>query len=210
MSAKVVPIDGLEEKAKTWPYQTDKVVLLPYAQNKTWVFPEDFLGTLYYRLREDDLLDTIFPGMGFKHVNNFIAHMAHAKAPLVCCLKGEQYPQPIGFGWLCETDGVDGARKGSFGFGFFKEVWGRKNVLEHIDLSMMMLHWWFVECKVDILYGTTINPKAFNYSRRFGFKPLCVLPKFFCNNGALVNAYLIVLEKEVFLPVYDKWRARRG
>lgn len=191
-----------------WEYETEKTILLPYSQSNTKMFREEFLPSLYFRLRDEGTLKIIFPGARLGHLNDFVGTMRFATGFVVPSLKVDGKVVPVGIGWLPEVDGVDGARKAAFGFGFFKEMWGnRERVRLHVDLSFLMLKWWFSECKVDILYGTTLNPKARNYSRRFGFSEPYTLPKFFCQDGNLVPASLIHLERERFLEYYRRWRA---
>lgn len=188
-----------------WPYQTDRVVMLPYSEKHPDIFPETFWPTIYFRLKEDQLLDTIFPGMHMNHLNTFVAYMgSKAMGRVICCQKRDDAPpKVVGLGWLCEYE----QGRASFGFGFFKEAWGYRT---HIDLSMMMLHYWFTESDAKVLYGTTLNPVARNYSKRFGFKYVGELPQFFPVGGELKNAHLIVLEKGTFLPYYGAWRQGRG
>lgn len=188
------------ENIKNWPYQNHRAVILPYDEKQTWLFPEEFLGRMYMRLRAEGTLDIAFPGMNLNHLNRFISHMANIRLGFViCCLKTIKKPHPVGWGFLTEVDGDEGKRKASFGFGFFKEIHRRR---EHVDLSMMMLKYWFSDFKIDQLYGTTINPLAYNYSKRFGFRPLCVLPKFFSGR----DANLITLTPEVFQAYYESWK----
>ena len=188
-----------------WPYQTSEAVMLLYSENHTNIFPETFLPTIYYRLKEDDLLDTMFPGMDMGHLNRFINYWGDPRrlGRVVCCLKDPLGPPKlVGLGWLCEAE----CGRGSFGFGFFREAWKQR---VHVDLSMMMLHEWFNGCSIEVLYGTTLNPIAKNYAKRFGFRYLAELPKFFPHHGKLLNAHLIVLEKEVFSEYYRQWQEKR-
>jgi hypothetical protein len=191
-----------------WEYQTAKTMLLPYVQTNSALFTEDFLPRLYFRLRDEGTLKIIFPGSRISHLNDFMLVMARAIGFVVPCLRVDDKVVPVGLGWLAEIDGIDGARKGAFGFGFFKEMWGsRERVQLHVDLSFQMLAYWFQECGCDILYGTTLNPKARNYARRFGFSEPYTLPKFFCQDGKLVPASLIHLERDRFLEYYRRWRS---
>jgi hypothetical protein len=188
------------EAVRQWPYQNHRAVALLYEQRATQVFSEDFLCRLYFQIKRDGTLDIAFPGLGLKHLNQFVSYLSGPRLGfLICCLKTETKPHPVGWGFLTEIDGPEDARKAAFAFGFFKEVHGRR---EHIDLSFMMLSYWFRECKVMQLYGTTINPLAKNYSKRFGFRRLCVLPRFFDGK----DANLITLSAEEFWPIYDRWK----
>jgi hypothetical protein len=191
-----------------WPYQNRETVLLLYSQKHTDVFPETFLVSLYFRLKEDGLLDIIFPGMEMNHLNQFVSYMSKVQGFCVCCLKNpDGAPKPVGLGWITEVQGPMWQRRGAFGFGFYKEVWGR---WAHADLSMMMLRYWFEEMGFAVLYGTTLNPVAKNYSKRFGFKQIGILPKFFVRNGMMTDGHLISLEKPEFHRYYCQWLAKRG
>jgi hypothetical protein len=188
------------ETIKDYPYQNHRCVILPYDEKQTWLFPEEFLGRMYMRLRAEGTLDIAFPGMNLGHLNRFITHMANIKLGFyICCLKTPTKPKPVGWGFLTEVDGEEGKRKASFGFGYFKELHGRR---EHVDLSMFLLFAWFREYRIDQLFGTTINRLAFNYSKRFGFQSLCVLPTFF--DGKPAN--LITLTPAAFRPHYEAWQ----
>jgi hypothetical protein len=189
-----------EEAVRNWPYQNHRAVMLIYDEKNTVIFPEEFLGRMYMRLKTEGLLDVSFPGMKLHHLNRFITFMANIRlGAVVCCLKTPTKPKPVGWGYLIEVEGDEGVRRASFGFGFYREIHGRR---EHVDLSWMMLAYWFREFKIDQLYGTTLNPLAFNYSKRFGFSPIGTLPKFF--NGR--DARLITLNSKTFDVFYERWK----
>lgn len=201
-------MDEDSRPVSSYEYETDRLILLPYDKTATATFREEFLPLLYLRLKEEKTLDLIFPGMGMGHMNDFVAYMRNAAGFVVPSLKMDGKVLPVGLGWLAEVDGPVGARKGSFGFGFFKEMWvNRERVRWHVDLSTLMLAYWFEECKCEILYGTSINPKALNYSRRFGFSKPYRLPKFFSRGGVLTDAHVIYLEREAFRRYYSHWRS---
>lgn len=188
------------EAIKNYPYQNHRCVILPYDEKQTWLFPEEFLGRVYMRLKSEGLLAVSFPAMDMSHLNRFISYVSNIKLGFyICCLKTIKKPHPVGWGYLTEVDGLEGARKASFAFGYFREIHGRR---EHIDLDMFLLRAWFSEFKIDQLYGTTLNPLALNYSKRFGFQRLCVLPKFFSGKPAS----LITLTPETFKTYYDAWQ----
>lgn len=189
-----------------WEYQNDRVVILPYSEKHQHIYPEDFLASIYFRLKEEGTIDIIFPGMGIKTLNQFICYLGDARrlGRLITCLRNpDGTPKPMGLGWLCEYDNG----RASFGFGYFKEMWGNPI---HIDFSFFQLAYWFREMKCEILYGTTVNPLAFRYAKRFGFQNLCKLPKFFYRDGSLQPAHLIVLEKGIFQGYYLNWLKSRS
>jgi len=192
---------------KSWPYKTPACVIIPYDTANPF-FTEDFIGRLYFKLKEEDTLDFVCGGMNISHMNQFVAYLQRVQGLVICCLQGEEYPvpKPVGFGWLNEIGGVDGARTGSFTFGFFKEIRGNR---AHIDLSRFMLAYWFSEFKINRLFATTRNPLALNYSKRFGFEYLCEIPEFFQMGGVLRDAHFISLPRAKFLSYYAAWQAKR-
>ena len=190
-----------------WPYQSATTIMVPYKAQQTDFFPEDYLVSLYCRLVEQELLDIIFPGMNFTHLNQFITFFNSPAHPLLTCLLHEngQITTTAGIGYITETDGREGARKAGFGFGFFKEHWATQ---EARTLSWFMLAFWMFDLKIDVLFGTTLkqNGLARNFSQNFGFQLLGDIPKLFFRSGELEDATLMLLEKPVFSPLYEKWR----
>jgi hypothetical protein len=199
---------------KKWEYQTDTAIMLPYSERHVHVYPESFLAKVYFQLKDDGTLDKIFPGMGVLHLNRFLGYLPKCHGLVMCCLKNPDpthQPRVVGFGWLTEIDIRPSPipHKASFGFGFFKEVWGTQ---DNIDLSRFMLAHWMRELNVDTLWGTTLksNRLAVRYSQHFGFNVLCNLPHFFLYRGALADATFMVLERDKFLPSYEAWKQEYG
>ena len=192
---------------RTWPYKTLTEVIIPY-DTKNPFFTEDFLGRLYFRLKAEGTLEYVCSGMNVDHLNDFISYLGKVRGLVICCLQGPKYPvpHPVGFGWLNEIGGVDGARTGSFTFGYFKEFRGNR---AHIVLSNFMLAFWFKRFNINRLFATTRNPLALNYSKRFGFEYLCEIPEFFNMDGKLMSAHFISLSRDRFLRYYSAWQARR-
>jgi hypothetical protein len=197
--------NDLNLNLESWAYQTPNAVMVPYRAAATSFYPEDFLVSLYYRLVEQDLLTVIFPGMAISHLNKFINFMS-THACVICFTKdGNRITDTAGFGYIPETDGVDGARKASFGFGFFREHHATQ---EARTLSWFMLAFWLIELKIDVLFGTTLksNGLARNFSLNFGFKNHVDIPKLFFREDELQDATVMLLEKEDFIPRYESWR----
>jgi hypothetical protein len=192
---------------ETWKYKSSTTVMVPYRQERTEFFPQDFLVSIYCRLLEEKLVDIIFPGMNFTHLNQFVNYMSSPGHPvLFCFLKTETgITTTAGFGYITESNGKDGARNAGFGFGFFRDHWGTQ---EARTLSYFMLAWWIIELKIDVLLGSTLkaNGLARNFSKNFGFTFVGDIPKLFFRHDELEDASLVVLEKENFLPIYEEWR----
>ncbi len=183
-------------------YQTEEVILLPFSGKYRYLFPSDLLAKLHGRLVADETLAQVFAGMNDREdVDKWVPYMD--KQPIVLYI--EKPGTVTGFGWITESQGIDGARKAAFGFWFVKQAWGTQRVR---DLCWLSLRWWFEELNVNILYATSIraNRMAVNFSRIFGFKYLCLLPMFFVQNGKMDDAHLICLKREDFRPKFDLWR----
>lgn len=180
-------IETAEEIVQKWKYATDRVHLSPY---EPAAFDEDFLVLLYQQMKRDNLVELVcLP----TNLNDFVSYL-HARPIVVGCVKSPDYPV-AGFGWLNEVEGVDGARKASFGFSFFRKHWGKPEIGEISDLA---LEWWFRECRIDILYGAslTFNRAARIFAARMGFTSVGILPGFFVINGEMLDAHLVYLKKE--------------
>src|SRR5882762_6240918 len=182
-------------------YQNDQVVLLPYLKTPG-VFPDDLWPRIHARLMDDGTVSTIFPGMGMFSAQDLDRHMKRQPAVLYV-IKPDTL---VGFGWITQSEGPDGARKAAFGFAFFRSTWGTALVR---DLCFLSLAWWFEELKIEILYGSLLktNRMATNFSRNFGFKDVGDLPMFFVVGGKLVDGHLICLKKSDFMPRYEFHRS---
>lgn len=201
-----------------WKYQTDKVALVPYTRQLADLY-DGLLGHLYLRTKEDGLLDTAFPGLPGINMDKFVSYLADPKVALqVYYIKGRERNSatmellpvapmtPVGYCFLYNINGDDGGRLAEFGFCFFREYWGRPEVHE---LGWQCLRYWCEEMKVDVLYGTTLknNFLARNFSRKFGFEEIAVLPKFLRSVKGRKDARLVLLEREMFMA---RWRAREA
>lgn len=189
-----------DERFKDHYYQTDKVILLPYIDHRQ-AFPDGFLVNLYEQMKADGLLETVFAGMSDVTCNKFVSYLS--THPMVVYIIKEEM-NCVGFGWVAQSEGITGARKGSFGFTFFRKYWGTQMVR---DLCWLSLRWWFHELKIDVLYATSLrtNRLATNFSRIFGFEKIGNLPMFFQKGDKLVDGTLICLKKTNFDFLYDAW-----
>ena len=195
------------EKLLSWPYQTERAILVPYSGEAKKQFSQDFLCQQYVRLLREDILDTVFPE-GPITLNQFIAYCLEKPVQVLCKNDVQTGVLPVcGFGWLYDWAGPEGARMSKVGFAFYREYWGTPLVRELGDL---LLRWWLNECKVDVLYGTMLktNRLALNFSQRFGFKELCVLPSFFFRDGKRIDGRLVCLERENYRPYYPSVAGR--
>jgi hypothetical protein len=169
------------------------------------VFPEGILGALYMETINSGVKDIVFWG-GVKLIDfdGFVAFMSSSKviAQIYSVREGETV-KAVGYCFLHEVDGVDGARRSFFGFCFFKDYWGKREVR---DLIWLSLAYWFYECRIDVLYGITLsdNYLARNVARKFGFREMAALPQFLYRQEKLADATLVMLNKHTFTPLYEE------
>lgn len=197
--------DVLNLNTEDWEFQTHDTILVPYRPDAKAFFPEDYMVSLYFRLIEQGLLSIIFPGMGINHLNQFIGYVNRHQFLICLAREGDKIIDTAGFGYITEADGVDGARKGGFGFGFFREWHATRHAR---TLSWFMLAFWMKRLNIDVLFGTTLkaNRLARNFSYNFGFKNHVDIPNLFFRNGELQDGTVMSLDINDFEPLYDQWR----
>ena len=180
------------EVLKAWKYQADRVHLSPYDSR---AFPEDLFVTLYHLAKP--MLGLIFPGWNTTMtLADFVGFMnTHQKGMVIGVLKPDW--KVAGWAWLNEIEGVSGARKASFGFGFFRKFHRTPEIRE---ISRLALAYWFEQIGIDVLYGATLrrNYAAIRFSREMGFNQIGVAPKFFVKDGKMEDAWLVCLERGDF------------
>jgi hypothetical protein len=180
----------------TWKYQSERVFLTPYVEgNKSTVFPEEFLFSLYAQCKREHLLDVLFPGMPVVTVARFVAYLKD-RPVLVGLLRPDL--KVVGFGFLYEVEGPSDGRKATVGFCFFKEWWGSKEIVE---LSRLCLQYWFEIVQAKVIYGTTLwrNRLAWRFARNLGFVSIGKVPRFFCKDGKLEDMHLMYITPENFI-----------
>jgi RimJ/RimL family protein N-acetyltransferase len=190
-----------------WPFQTDIAALRPYAPRELRELPHDFLSQVWRRLMAEDLMDTAYPGMGDTSHDTWVGYMGKKTAQVLCDTRRGRL-EPVGICFLDAVDGTDGARKGLFGFVFFRKVWGTRVML---DLLWLMLAYWMNQLKIDVLFGMTLqeNWRARRISARYGFAEVADIPSFLYRNGELANATLVMLTRETFSQRFLTWHEQR-
>lgn len=187
-----------------YAYQTRQVFLSPY--NKAWTatnVPPTILSDIWRQLEADDLLDTVFPGMGDISHDSVVSFLAHRAVQLLWrnTVSG---PELMGFSFIDSADGSVGARKALFGFAFFRKFWGAQ---ENRQVLYLMLAYWFSQCQIDVLFGITLrsNRLARNIARKYGFRELADIPRFLYCNSELADATLVMLDRQTYAPKFHEW-----
>jgi hypothetical protein len=192
-----------------WEFKTSKAVVAPFSPGQA-VYVDGMLSTLYYRSKDAGILDRVF----WEDVNHdkFIRMFDESKKVLqiLCELKhaGEEEERivPVGYSWVELPKGVDGARGALCGFAFFK----RSRVMR--DLGMLGAAYWIKGLKIDVIHGVMLesNSSAKLYSEAIGFKHIATVPNYIFYQGKLVNARVMMLEADSFLPRFEEWHAKEN
>ena len=199
MSVKIPPDLAREEApakvVASWPWQNKSVILIPYDGTATRSFPEDFLVSQYFRMRDDGALGKVFPHVGVLGLNQFVNYLSNK--PMVVVLSKPTYTV-AGFGWLWEVTGTDGARRAIVGFAFHR---GAQGTQQTRDGARLALAWWFTELNIDVVFGSILasNRIAENFSRKLGFEVVATIPNWFVNGDQFEDARLVTLTKVGFL-----------
>jgi hypothetical protein len=183
-------------------YETDLIKLGLYWSGEGSPFPEETLVTLFLKTKKQGLLARSFPSMG-KNVtlNKFVSYLS--TRPLVFGVdkvKGEV----VGYAYLAEEQIAKCGRKAHGGFVIFKEFWGSSYLR---NFCKLVLHYWFVELKIDVLYGTVDarNKLALKFDEALRFKIVGRLPKFLITDDGFHDAIIVVLEREDFLSNFGAY-----
>lgn len=188
-----------------WKYMTKNAAVIPFSPG-TIVYRDGMLSTLYYRSKELGRLEYIFCGDNPGH-DQFIRMFDESKkiTQILCEVEDQGTPQeivhPVGYSWVEVSRGVDGDRAAMCGFAFIE----RSRYM--VDLGMLGVAYWMEGMKIDVLHGVLLeeNKAAQHFAEVLGFKHEGVVRRFHCYQGKLVSAVAMILEKNDFTPVFDKW-----
>ena len=187
-------------------YQTKTLAVIPYMPG-TPVYRDGMLPMLYFKLKEEGKIADCFCGEE-KNLDSFIAHFDSLKTLQVLAeLEGENII-PVGFSWVSMPRGQDGARACQCGEAFFSGSSKRSSAR---SLAKMAVAYAFNALRIDILHGLQVvtNIAARNFSLRIGFKECAVVPSWHYIDGELVDARIMILRKEDYMPKFDIWFAEQ-
>lgn len=185
----------IPQAVRDYQYQDGDCLVLPYNHATRDHFPEAFLPSMYFRMKEEGLLPLVFPQAEPLHLNHVVQYLADK--PILVVFKKPEYTV-AGLGWLYQVEGPEGARKGSVGFAFFREFQGRHLARQAARLA---LRWWMTEGKIDAIFGTVAvhNRIAENFARRVGFNVVGTIPYWFATpEKKFMAARLMLVTKEDF------------
>ena len=169
---------------------------------------DGMLSHLYFKLKEEGTVAQTFCGER-KNLDSFIAYFDRLKTLQVLCLVSDSgILRPVGFSWVDNPRGVDGARTCMCGEAFFDGA-GRTPAAR--GLARLALAYAFHDLRIDVLHGVQVvdNIAARNFSMRLGFKECAIVPDYHAIDGKLVDARVMILRKSEFWPGFVEWKERQ-
>ena len=184
-------------------YQTATLGVFPYMPSSP-VYRDGMLPYLYTKAREAGKIEMIFCGDDL-NMDQFVDFFHKRKTMQVLGrIEDDKTIMPVGFSWLDNPVGVDGARAALCGFGFFDDA-GKTS--DARSLGMLGLAYWFNAMRCDVIHGIMLegNIPAKNFAEHLGFKEVGIVPKRHFLKGELVGARVAMIEKNDFQPIFDDW-----
>ena len=186
-------------------YQTKDLAVVPYMPG-TPVYTDEMLPFLYQKTKEEGKIEFTFCG-DILNLEKFIAFFVKRGTMQVLCeVEDDKTLKPVGYSWVDNPRGVDGARGVLAGFCFFKNSSKRESAR---NLGRLVLAFMMNALKIDVIHGIVLeeNTQARDYCIRLGGREVAVVPKYhyMASTGELVGARVMIIEKEAFMPEFDKW-----
>ena len=186
-------------------YGTRTLQVCPYMPG-TAVYRDGVLPDLYGKLKaEGTLLDTFCGDQ--MNLDSFVSFFDRLKTMQVLCRVTEADKLvPVGFSWVMNAKGVDGARSLECGEAFFD---GAAKTPDARKLARLALAYAFHCLRTDVLFGRQVasNIAARNFSARLGFREVALIPHMHFVNGELVDGRVMMLKKADFMEPFMKWKA---
>jgi len=186
-------------------YQTKDLAVVPYMPG-TPVYRDGLLPMLYTRTLEEEKIESVFCG-DILNMDSFVDFFVKRKTMQVLCeIEDDKTLKPVGYSWLDNPKGVDGARAAMCGFCFFNGASERESAR---NLGWLGLGYWMNAMRVDVIHGVLLedNIPARNFALKLGFAEVCVVPKYHyvASTGELTGARVMIIEKNDFIPTFEKW-----
>lgn len=183
-------------------YQTQELGVFPYMPGVP-VYRDGMLPYLYTKTREENKITTVFCGDDL-NMDSFIDFFVKRRTMQVLGRIEGEIIKPVGYSWLDNPVGWDGARSALCGFAFFDEAGKTEDAR---DLGRLGLAYWMIAMKVDVVHGIMLesNIAGRNYAQKLGFREVAMVPKRHFHNGKLEGARVMMIEKNDFIPEFEAW-----
>ena len=186
-------------------YGTKSLQVCPYMPG-TPVYRDNTLPFLYEKTKEEGKMTTVFCGDDL-NLEKFITFFVKRQTMQVLCkVRPNKTLIPVGYCWVDNPVGVDGARSVTCGFCFFKE-----GIRVCVDLGRLGLAYWFEDLKIDVVHGILLesNDPGMRYALRLGFLDWGVVPDRHCLNGTLVGARIMIRWGSQFMAEFQEWFSKQ-
>ena len=188
-------------------YGTKTLQVCPYMKG-TPVYLDETLPFLYRQTRQEQKIEQTFCGDDF-NLGQFVAFFEKLGVMQVLCeVEENSRLKPVGYSWMSNPHGIDGARSAACGFCFFGNASKRSSAR---DLARLAIAYGIIDLKINVGHGIQLasNVQAQNFARRVGFKFVGTVPKYHYFRGELVDASIMVVEDVDFLPKFEEWKSKQ-
>lgn len=193
------------EPMRGWAfYGTKDLQVVPFMPG-TPVYLDNTLPFLYHSTKAEGNIKTAFCGDD-KNLVQFVTYFETLKTMQVCCEVGDGGKlTPVGFTWIVNPAGVDGARVAQPGMCFFGGA-GKRGTAR--SLAKLALAYAMVDLRINVLLGEQVyeNYAARNFSLRLGFKEVALVPNRHVIDGKFHDGRVVMLKDEDFLPDFFRWK----
>ena len=191
----IVPMKG-------WPwYGVRDYQVIPYMASAP-VYVDGMMSHLYYKTKEQGLIEKTFCGEAKNH-DQFCFFFESLKTMQVCCeVTAENKLVPVGYTWVSNPKGADGARNAQCGMCFFSGAGKRVSAR---GLARLALAYAMIDLRINVLHGIQVvdNIPARNFALRLGFREIGIMPKFHYIDGRLEDARVLMLVDEGKIALDD-------
>jgi hypothetical protein len=172
------------------------------------VYLDGTLPHLYYSTKAEGNIKNAFCGQD-KNLGQFVSYFENLKTMQVCCevaVGGKLIP--VGFTWIVNPAGVDGARLAQPGMCFFGGA-GKRGTAQ--SLAKLALAYAMVDLRINFLLGEQVysNYAARNFALRLGFKEVARIPNRHVIDGRFEDGRVVMLKDEDFLPGFYQWKEKQ-
>lgn len=159
--------------------------------------PEEVLATVYIRLKQEGMLDTVW----YSHHVSLTEFLSWAKVPNNITYAGffqadgTDELQICGLGWINGVTSLGSVNRAEVGMAYLRE-WSHHNI--PLELSQMMIEDGFLNENIVVMFGTTPvrNPVALRFVKKIGLREVGTAPRFVSWRGEPCDALISSVTKE--------------
>ena len=195
---------------KGWGWYSTKTLQMVPLMPSTPVYVDGMLSHIYYELKRLGRIEQTMCGDHFNH-DKWIHYFESLKtAQILCRVTPAEKLVVLGMSWISNPRGVDGARAVQCGFAFIED--GSSGTSDARNLARLALAYGFIDLRVNCIHGVQVidNIAARNFAMRLGFREVAQVPNYHAVDGRLVDARVMMLMDEDFLPGFYEWKEKQA